>query len=561
MAGQRVVARKIASGGAAFATADNAKRSSSQSQSQSPVKNPFKRKKRRWLTSNSNSNTTSMATKIILFGFFSYCLVLMADINRLPQSLETPNDINIDIDSDSDNNLRRGQLDLRPDYLTDDSKDNKGVGDDEETTSGSHEEEEEEEDVEEEKEEEYADEEGEEEEEEEENDKSKEEEGEEEKVRLRSPSRRDREGQQHNHKIPRILIFTHYKNLLELEHELEHEHENKQYTDNAAPDANAYQNMTPDKLEELTLAANVRHSIDVHKNNRSGATLEEDEKEEELKVLFWTDNDCIRSLERTRPKLVSYFKTETEGMYKADICRGTALLEHGGFYLDVDVGVRHDLWKDLRPQTEFVTARVHQASNWVGKGFFQAILGASPKSPILQLYLELFEQHYDGTNRIRKGPLGVLLLKRAWDQVNDEREQLEKENSVPTELYQELLFQEHGPFDSGDNKGVLSPAPTWGKRRACHFIVVGIANDPSNIEMVLESSNNSDNSENGSDENGKKKQKKKEAIGLQIPVLSRIPGSRMCVADPKETETAAGDGSKSYNTTRMIESMKWWERT
>jgi len=257
----------------------------------------------------------------------------------------------------------------------------------------------------------------------------------------------------------------------------------------------------------LTLAANVRHSIDVHKNHRSAATLGEDE--EELKVLFWTDDDCIQSLERTRPNLVSHFKMETEGMYKADICRGTALLEHGGFYLDVDVGVRHDLWHDMRPQTEFVTARVHQASNWVGKGFFQAALGASPQSPILKRYLELFEHHYDGTNRVSKGPLGVLLLKRAWDQVNEELEN-EKKNTIPTELYQELLFQENGPLDSGDNKGVLSPAPTWGKRRACHFIVAGIANDPSNIEMVLESSNNNSDNDKGNvdtDETKKKEER------------------------------------------------------
>lgn len=310
----------------------------------------------------------------------------------------------------------------------------------------------------------------------------------------------------------------------------------------------------------MTLAANVRHSIDVHKNHRSAATLGEDE--EELKVLFWTDDDCIQSLERTRPNLVSHFKMETEGMYKADICRGTALLEHGGFYLDVDVGVRHDLWHDMRPQTEFVTARVHQASNWVGKGFFQAALGASPQSPILKRYLELFEHHYDGTNRVSKGPLGVLLLKRAWDQVNEELEN-EKKNTIPTELYQELLFQENGPLDSGDNKGVLSPAPTWGKRRACHFIVAGIANDPSNIEMVLESSNNNSDNDKGNVDTDETKKKKKGTIGLQIPVLSRIPGSRMCVADPKETEdtAAGGGGSKSHNTTRMMELMKWWERT
>lgn len=247
-----------------------------------------------------------------------------------------------------------------------------------------------------------------------------------------------------------------------------------------------------------------------------------------------------------------YFKKETEGMYKADMCRGTALLEHGGFYLDVDVGVRHDLWKDLQPTTEFVTARVHQASNWVGKGFFQAVLGASRGSPVLSKYLELFEQHYDGTRMIQKGPLGVLLLASAWEMVREEHKRGPKRfPEVSSELYQEFLFHQNGPFDKDGNKGVISPAPTWGKRRACHFVVAGRANDPSNAEIVLEIGGGGGKNDI---ENKPSKKDQKKTIGLQIPVLSRIPGSRMCA------ETDPNEGG-SHNTTGLIRSMKWWERT
>lgn len=334
---------------------------------------------------------------------------------------------------------------------------------------------------------------------------------------------------------------------------LETDHDNNQ-TDpgDADADADAHSsashpltNFTPDELEELTLAVNVQHSIDIH--NRSSS------KEDQLQVLFWTDQDCIESLQRTRPTLVPHFETEREGMYKADICRGTALLEHGGFYLDVDVGVRHDLWKDLRPDTKFVTAKVHQASNWVHKGFFQAILGASPHNPVLKRYLELFEMHYDGRAKIKKGPLGVLLLKRAWDQIQSEHEKNPNQTAiaVPTELYQELLYHENGILDSGKNKGVLFPAPTWGKRRACHFVVAGIANDPSNVELVLET---------GSSSSSKKGDEKKREIGLQIPVLSRIPGSRMCAGFSEEPEASTKKGNNS-KIRRFIESMRWWERT
>jgi len=227
-------------------------------------------------------------------------------------------------------------------------------------------------------------------------------------------------------------------------------------------------------------------------------------------------------------------------MYKADICRGTALLEHGGFYLDVDVGVRQDLWHDLLPETEFVTVRVHGASKWKGEGFFQAILGASPRNPVIKRYLELFEKHYDGTDVVKKGPLGVLLLKRAWDQIQTV---VDDEEKVLTELYQEIQFQKGGPFD---DKGFLSPAPTWGKRRACHFLVAGVANYPSGVEAVLSPAKVSGDGD-----------PKQRSLRLKIPALSRIPGSRMCVESDAYTNAADG----SYNNTRLIESMKWWERT
>jgi hypothetical protein len=61
-----------------------------------------------------------------------------------------------------------------------------------------------------------------------------------------------------------------------------------------------------------------------------------------------------------------------------------------------------------------------------------------------------------------------------------------------------------------------------------------MANNPSNTEIVLQSSTTKSN------------------IGLKIPVLSRIPGSRMC---------APPDPGESRNLTRVIQSMRWWEQT
>ena len=469
----------------------------------SPVKNPFKRKRRRFdLTS----------TKLFLFVICLSALIFFCGTSLFGIEIET-------LDSNTNTNrTKSSQLNLRPGYLTDDGAEDESKSEDEAATEAAKNEnkelpkkgkngsnnnitlspqinlrpafltddgaedespDEETEELNEEEEENYEEEEA------------------TEAVLMEMPE---------NEHIPRTLIFTHYKNLLEL------------VKDTTLIDNNAIANMdsyTPQQLEELTLAMNVRHSIEIHQES----------SDEELKVLFWTDEDCIASLNRTKPALVPFFIAEREGMYKADICRGSALLENGGFYLDVDVGVRHDLWKDLKLHTEFVTAKVHQASNWVGKGFFQAILGSAPQSPILKRYLELFEEHYNGSRKIGKGPLGVLLLFQAWSETHE---------SIPSELYQEILYHENGILDKGANKGVLSPAPTWGKRRACHFLVAAVANYFENAELHL--------SNNGSNE-----------LHLQVPILSRIPGSRMCVNDQ--------ENGKAYNRTQIIDSMRWWERT
>jgi hypothetical protein len=254
-------------------------------------------------------------------------------------------------------------------------------------------------------------------------------------------------------KIPHILLFTHYRDLLHA-------------TDLLMDD------------EEKVLAANIRHSIDLHGSDTA--------------VRFLTDEDCIRSLQTVFPALIPHFVKETQGMIKADICRGSALYESGGMYLDVDVGVRTNLWLDLLPTTEFVTSLVHPNSKYP-RHFFQAILGAAPKSPIIYKYLQLFLDYYTGKETV-KGPLGVILLRRAWDDVYNE-----STHSPSTELYQEVLYNKKYFPD-------LDPAPTWGVRRACRFVVVARAHQAQNAEFA------------GDD--GERK--------YYIPLYSRIAGSRMC---------------------------------
>ena len=198
-------------------------------------------------------------------------------------------------------------------------------------------------------------------------------------------------------------------------------------------------------------------------------------------------------------------------MFKADICRGSALYETGGIYLDVDVGVRYDLWKDLRPTTAFVTAQVHGQSKYPGH-FFQAIMGAAPNSPIIYKYLELFHHHYQGIETVDKGPLGVILLRRAWDRVYNRQT-----HTPSTELYQEVLY---------DPKLFphLHPAPTWGTRRACHFVVVAKANHKAHAEFTLPTTTRRTKHE----QQLQPQEPQEQPQDLCIPLYSRIAGSRMC---------------------------------
>ena len=321
------------------------------------------------------------------------------------------------------------------------------------------------------------------------------------------------------HAIPKVLIFTYFKDLLSKDTLL-------------------------DDDEERVLAANVRHSIDVMNTTKSNG--ESSSLSSDLIVRFLTDEDCIRSLERVYPPLVPYFEQESTGMFKADMCRGSALYETGGFYLDVDVGIRTNFWASyppglLLPTTEFVTALVHRQSIYLNH-FFQAVIGAAPQSPILYKYLEKFYQHYrsreanlrhreddrniDGKSDkgdsdghddaiVHNGPLGVILLRRAFDDVYNATT-----HSPRTELWQEVLY--HPKLFPN-----LHPAPTWGTRRACHFVVVANVASAEQAEVAIPSSRGSYKHANTTKSNIDSSTSQRVGY-FQIPMYSRVSGTRMC---------------------------------
>lgn len=282
----------------------------------------------------------------------------------------------------------------------------------------------------------------------------------------------------HTHRIPNILIFTHAINLLEPLLLL-------LPTDNATT--------SPEMLAEWhVLQHNVRAIVDLH----PGATIR-----------FLTNSDCVTSIRRAvestwgviaTAKLVHHFEKETRGMYKADLCRGAALYETGGVYFDVDLGVRLNVWTVLNPNTEFSTIRVHNASKQPG-AFFQAFMAVTPHHAVIERYLQLFYEYYEGhLPKYHDRPLGVVMLKDAFDDVvvgsgsnNNNNSQAATHTTTTTisEIFQEVPYR--WDWQHSYLRGVAPP--TWGARRACKFIVVTGNRPP-----------------------------------LTVPFYSRIAGSRMC---------------------------------
>lgn len=247
----------------------------------------------------------------------------------------------------------------------------------------------------------------------------------------------------HSHSIPNNIIFTHHIDLLGTENVIG---------------------------EDIALRKNVQNNIALHP---------------ESELYFFTDKDCLQYIARVmgpETRLKEFFMAETKGMYKADICRGAALYELGGLYMDVDLQARMKLWDTILPNTTFVVPLVHQASKYPGN-FFQAFIGSTPHNPILFRYLELFIEYYEGRIDL-EGPLGVLLLRRAHDEIIGTHDK-PKSHSQSLQYFQEVKY----------NSGLFPdvPPPTWGSRRACRFVVVANNRMP-----------------------------------FIVPFYSRVKGSRMC---------------------------------
>lgn len=136
-------------------------------------------------------------------------------------------------------------------------------------------------------------------------------------------------------------------------------------------------------------------------------------------IHFLTDRECIHAIQKLpkklRHKLISVFQKETRGMIRSDICRGAALYQTGGWYLDVDVEATRDfrqLGARMKSETLLTVIPAWQPST----SYFQAILGvARPYDKTIRKYLWMFVNHKQKSSDENTG---TILLHQAVSATN-----------------------------------------------------------------------------------------------------------------------------------------------
>jgi len=202
-----------------------------------------------------------------------------------------------------------------------------------------------------------------------------------------------------------------------------------------------------------------------------------------------TDGDCVESIRELSviigsekaDFLVQSCQNEHGGAIKADLCRGAALLQTGGLYFDVDLGVRMSVWDILQHNTTFSSVTSNTKPN-EPKTFFQAFMAATPRHPFVRRYIELFYDHYAGKLPNPLEPdadVGVFLLQQAWEDLKEQKNTT-NDFTQTAELFYEFLFrpqlQRYLPH--------IRP-PTWGKHKYCRYMVAFDKKDPNGGGWVL----------------------------------------------------------------------------
>jgi hypothetical protein len=148
--------------------------------------------------------------------------------------------------------------------------------------------------------------------------------------------------------------------------------------------------------KEQSLANNVARTINMFPDMRAN-------------YHFGDDKDCYAMIENAHSReLADFFTKERDGRYKSDLCRLAQLYLTGGYYLDNDLEPISDFRSEIPPCTELVSVASNQS------GIFQALLGAPPRHPAIQLAMNLTLQHYEKRlKELPNGPLGTSIMELA----------------------------------------------------------------------------------------------------------------------------------------------------
>lgn len=121
---------------------------------------------------------------------------------------------------------------------------------------------------------------------------------------------------------------------------------------------------------------NIDHTLKAHSN---------------MEVTFFDDADCYAAIKTTHSReLADFYKKETFGAYKSDLCRLAQLAERGGYYFDNDIEVIQD--NDIR---NFIPAEAAFVSvQTTDTEIFQAVLAAAPNHPVIMRAMNLTFEHY-----------------------------------------------------------------------------------------------------------------------------------------------------------------------
>jgi hypothetical protein len=126
-----------------------------------------------------------------------------------------------------------------------------------------------------------------------------------------------------------------------------------------------------------------------------------------LNLAFFGDAECSSLLNATSWHRAAALFPTLWGPNKADLCRTAYLLQHGGYYVDLDVQTMVPLTELAGRETAFLTVSGDASSDTAGLNW--AILGAVPGSSVLNATLERMSAQPPGPGIPPKlwGPLSL----------------------------------------------------------------------------------------------------------------------------------------------------------